>query len=253
MTSIFAEIAGIKWGAAKVARKKKKITDKKNKETEGLCQTLGDFYKQKIFRKVAEQFFKSEEGKGLKTRVEAGKKKKKRRKKQPPRIHNCLDSLDYNEFLTHYYKNNEKEPIKLECDLLKPKLSFVPDVLCETIGQYFIQFGIKVYYNFFKYLFNIGKKAKRGIFSRSVTGQMKRMVKKYEESGDKKKYANEIQKWVDRFYDLSCSKIMPHYNAFYIFYNDYSKSKEHKGFVKTANCDYFVRIPRINTENKIND
>ncbi|XP_029343754.1 uncharacterized protein LOC107882937 isoform X2 [Acyrthosiphon pisum] len=167
LTSIFAEIAGIKWGAAKAAKKKKKITDKKNKETEGLCETLEDFYRQKIFIKVANRYFKSEEGKGLKTRV------------------------------------------------------------------------------------NAGKKAKRGIFSRSVTGQMKRLVKKYEESGDKEKHAKEIQKWVDRFYDLSCSKIMPHYNAFYIFYNDYSKSKEHKGFVKTATCDYFVRIPRIDTENEI--
>lgn len=164
--------------------------------------------------------------------------------------------MDYNAFLTYYYKNkNIKKPIKLECDLLKPKLSFVSDALCKTIGRYFIQFGIKVYYNFFKYLFGIGKKAKRGFLSRKLTGKMKSLVKKYEavKEEEKKKQELKIQNLIDSYYKLGCRKIIPHFNEFYIFYNNYSKSKENEGFVKSATCDYFVRITRVDTEHTINE
>jgi len=130
----------------------------------------------------------------------------------------------------------------------------VPYTLCDSIGKYFIQFGIKVYYNFLKYLLNIGKKKKRGFLSRQFTGKIKSFVTKYEaDKNNKEKNELKIQKLIDKYYSIVCGKIIPHYNAFYTFYNNYSKSKENKGFVKTAICDYFVRIPAVNTNNDINE
>lgn len=186
---------------------------------------------------MSEQFFEHEKKKD----PQPVKKKKKRRKK-PPIIHTC-DSLVYNEF-SKYYETKHKEPIKLECDLIKPKLASVSEVLCKTFGRYLIQFGIEVFYSFIKYLFNIEKKQKKGFLSDILKGQIERLVKKFKKGVDKVKSKNKIIQLIDGFYKLNCKKIMPHYNAFYVFYNEYSKN--HTTIINTPTCDYFRHISTYN-------
>lgn len=191
---------------------------------------------------MSEQFFKHEEEKGPNP-----VKKKKKGIKKPINIHTC-DSLAYNAFLEYYYEKKYEKLIKLECDLIKPKLSSVSEVLCKTFGQYIIQFGIQVFHNFIKYLFNIKKKQNKGFLPNILKVQINRVVNRFKKKGgNKAKIRNKIIQLIDGFYKLNCKKIMPHYNAFYVFYNENEYSKKHTNIIKTTTCDYYrhIGIPRI--------
>lgn len=205
----------------------------------GICETLGDYYKQYT---LTTEFTTTTEGKGLKHHLSGEKKRH--------RTQNCGDSNDYNAFTTFSKKKNVLKTSG-GCDLIKPKIPSVPDHKCESFEKYLIQFGVKVCYNFFKYVFNINKKEQRNTFSKILTSYLKKRVKKHEaikEPKVKEKDALKFKKKIKWYYSIFCNKVMPHYNLFYIFYTKYSKAKESKGHTTTASCDYFERIP----ENKIN-
>ncbi|XP_029341677.1 uncharacterized protein LOC100572076 isoform X3 [Acyrthosiphon pisum] len=219
-------------------RKKKKINARKI-EMGGICETLNDYYKQ--YTQYTD-FIKTTEGKGLKTRLRA--------KKKQHRTQNCGDSNDYNAFTT-FAKKNQLRRTAGGCDLIKPQITSVTDHKCESFEKYLIQFGVKVCYNFFKYIFSIDEKEKRNKFSKILTSYLKSRVKKHEAIKEKElqeKDALKIEKKIKWYYKIFCNKVMPHYNLFYIFYTNYSEAKKSKGHTITASCDYFERIP----ENKIN-
>jgi len=135
----------------------------------------------------------------------------------------------------------------LKCDLIKPKLSFVPsNIQCGSIGEYYTQFGIKVLYNFYKYLFGVKRKKERNYKTKMFTAALKALVNKFNKikSPSKRAFLNKsLKKLVDKFYKKKCAKIIPHYNDFYTFYTTkYTPEKKQKGHVDTAHCDYFKRI-----------
>ncbi|CAI6359677.1 unnamed protein product [Macrosiphum euphorbiae] len=205
----------------------------------GICETLDDYYKQYT---LTTEFTTTTEGKGLKRHLSGEKKRHI--------TQNCGDSNDYNAFTTFSKKKNVLKTSG-GCDLIKPKIPSVPDHKCESFEKYLIQFGVKVCYNFFKYVFSINKKEQRNKFSKILTSYLKKRVKKHEaikEPKVKEKDALKFKKKIKWYYSIFCNKVMPHYNLFYIFYTKYSKAKESKGHTTTASCDYFERIP----ENKIN-
>jgi len=180
------------------------------------------------------------------------KKTKHKKQSKPSRTETCFDSLDYEQFDT-FYIAKQKEVTYLRCDLIQPKLPFVPpNVKCESIGEYYIQFGVKVFYNFFKYLFGVKKKKDRDVVSKVLLLALKKLVNKYNQIKDKKKKQFTTLGMIlaiNEYYKRKCNKIMSHYNAFYTFYTTkYTNEKKEKGHVDTADCDYFIRIPRVNAE-----
>jgi len=81
---------------------------------------------------------------------------------------------------------------------------------------------------------------------------LKKCVKNYEKSPEKKIIMSQIQNIISLYYDDKFSKkIIPHYNAFYVFYNEKIIDVKKQINVESPTCDYFVRIPNENT-NKIN-
>uniref|UniRef100_A0A2S2NG91 Uncharacterized protein n=1 Tax=Schizaphis graminum TaxID=13262 RepID=A0A2S2NG91_SCHGA len=220
-----------------------------NSNKNGICQTLAEYYTQKMFEKsVTNEFFDSE-GKDAKARIFVKNKKTKRKKKSKPRrTETCFDSMDYNQFNT-FYIAKKKEVTNLKCDLIQPKLPFVPpNKKCKSIGDYYIQFGVKVFYNFFKYLLGIKKKKDRDMVSKLLLSGLKKLVDKYDKMKDvekKKSTTSGMILVINGYYKKKCNQIMSHYNAFYTFYmKKYTKEKREKGHVDTADCDYFIRIPR---------
>lgn len=165
------------------------------------------------------------------------------------RTDGCYDSTDYIEFNKFYIDKKQYVTENLRCDLIKPKLKFVPeDKQCKSIGEYYTQFGIKVLYNFYKDLFGIKKRKQRDIKTKLFIGLIKGMVTKFQSVSnpfDKGLLSTTLQKAINLFYKQKCKKIIPHYNKFYTFYTEkYTQEKKNRGtHVDTADCDYFKRIP----------
>lgn len=214
----------------------------------GICPTLTAYYEQPIFEKsVTNEFFDSEKGKLVKTHIYSVKNKFTE-DKPVARIEHCSDSSDYIQFNTFYIAKKKDVTADLSCDLIKPKLSFVSyNKQCGSIGEYYTQFGIKVLYNFYKYLFGVKKKNERDFVSNMLTSALKRLVNKFNKiKSNKKKDIIRIglEAAINKYYKTRCKKIIPHYNDFYTFYTaKYTKEKKEKGHVDTAHCDYFIRIP----------
>ncbi|XP_026819761.1 uncharacterized protein LOC113558492 isoform X2 [Rhopalosiphum maidis] len=99
-------------------KKKYEKNKKNNSDQNGICQTLAEYYNQKMFKKsVTSEFFNSV-GKDARARIFKVKKKKSKRKKQSKssRTETCFDSLDYKQF-NEFYINKEKEYEKWEMNL----------------------------------------------------------------------------------------------------------------------------------------
>ncbi|KAF0749578.1 Uncharacterized protein FWK35_00035084 [Aphis craccivora] len=147
----------------------------------GICQTLKAYYEQPIFEKsVTNEFFNSKNGKLVKTHINSVKDKHIKRKPFA-RTEHCSDSSDYKLFNTFYINKKKDVTADLNCDLIKPKLSFVGphNKQCQSIGEYYTQFGIKVVYNFYKYLFGVKKKKEHSKLLTSTLTTLKRYLNKY--------------------------------------------------------------------------
>jgi len=174
--------------------------------------------------------------------------KDKHIKRKPfARTEHCSDSSDYKLFNTFYINKKKDVTADLNCDLIKPKLSFVPhNKQCQSIGEYYTQFGIKVVYNFYKYLFGVKKKKEHSKLLTSTLTTLKRYLNKYNKINsprNKDTTRKRLQKVINMYYKLQCKKIIPHYNDFYEFYTSkYTNEKKPKDHVDTAHCDYFIRI-----------
>ncbi|VVC42369.1 Hypothetical protein CINCED_3A003842 [Cinara cedri] len=173
----------------------------------------------------------------------------------------CYKQIAEYSDLNFYLNKNHSNQYEIKCDFIGPPLPHKPEVkICKHIGEYFLQFGIRVYRQFLSYLIPQlskpkeakPKKNKKAKKEKRDTSEKKNIKEKTGLVRLNKKLRKIVKPlkgpamriaagMISGYYKLRCHSLMPHYDTFNKFYLK-NHNNGTKNYLEDAKCDFFIRL-----------